>query len=135
MEGWEEGRRGGGRAGALMPLEGEGKDRQLKMGGVPNPRQAVWVSLSPGWPWFKPQVQAGTNQAWGNAETPPQSGIQKGILPLGDTGDRQFLLPQGPPPLNPEQTPSPTGAEPPPLASTLHGVPAPFRNPSLKPGM
>lgn len=98
MEGWEEGRRGGGRAGALMPLEGEGKDRQLQIGGVPNPRQAVWVSLSLGWPWFKPQAQAGTNQAWGNAETPPQSGIQKGILPLGDPGDQQFLLPQGPPP-------------------------------------
>lgn len=54
MEGWEEGRRGGGRAGALMPLEGEGKDRQLKMGGFPNPSQTVWVSLSQAGPGSSP---------------------------------------------------------------------------------
>lgn len=62
------------------------------MGGVLS--QAALVSL---WPLALAQApaQAGTNQ--GNAEPPskppPQSGIQQGMLPLGDTGVQQFRLP------------------------------------------
>lgn len=35
-------------------------------------------------------------------QTPQQSGLQQGILPLGDMEVQQFLLPQGPPLLIPE---------------------------------
>lgn len=84
------------------------------MGGVPSHSQAALVSL---WPLALAQAsaQAGTNKAQGNAEppskTPLQSGIQQGILPLGDTGVQQFLLPQGPPLLNPELSLSPTATQ------------------------
>lgn len=104
--------------------------------------QAARVSLPP-LALAQASAQAGTNQAWGIAEaapkTPPQPGIQQGILPLGDTVDQQFLLSQGPPPLNPELThpqgPSSMtpGLEETGIASIPHLVPAPFRNPSLKP--
>lgn len=73
------------------------------MGGVPSPNQAARVSLPP-LALAHTTAQAGTNLAWGNMEpppkTPPKSGIQQGILPHGDTGDQQFLFPQGPLPLN-----------------------------------
>lgn len=86
MEGWEEGRRGGGRAGALMPLEGEGQDRQLKMGGVPNPSQAVWVSLSPGWPWFKPQLKQVPTKPGARLRLHPSLESNRGFFLLGTQG-------------------------------------------------
>lgn len=60
MEGWEEGKGGreggGGRAGALMPLKGEGQGGQLKMGGV-TVSLRLHGSASLPWPWLKPQLK------------------------------------------------------------------------------
>lgn len=107
MEGWEEGRgrreEGGGRAGALVPPEGEGQGGQLRMGGVPSPKQAAPVRP---WLWLKPRLKQVPSRP-GAMLSPLKDSTAVWILILGDTGVQQFLLPQGPPLLNPELTLSP----------------------------
>lgn len=78
------------------------------MGGVPSLR-LPGEPLAPG-PRIKPQlkqVPTGPEPMVNPPQTPPQSGLQQGILPLGDM-EAQQLLPQGPPLLIPELTLFPT---------------------------
>lgn len=126
----EEGKDGGGRAGALVPLEREGQGGWLEMGGsqIQSGCRGQSASLGPSSSRYQQDLRA-THPP---SKTPPKSGIQQGILPLGNPGKSVVPAPTGTTPSKSRAHCPSQGPRPPTPAQTglqyhiIPEVPAPF---------